>query len=114
MDTEVERLPGDEQADDQSEEAEDRAEDFDNEDFDEAIRGGLVKRVSERVRKCNREHGAGLMGGEGGGRREGTHSEGSAASARAAPLPLIPTAIPQTRLQPPTVIPAQKRAKPVK
>ena len=65
MDTEVERLPGDEQADDQSEEAEDRAEDFDNEDFDEAIRGGLVKKVSERVRKSNREHGAGLMGGRG-------------------------------------------------
>ena len=38
VDTEVERLPGDEQADDQSEEAEDRAEDFDDEDFDEARR----------------------------------------------------------------------------
>jgi hypothetical protein len=42
-----------------------------------------------------------------------TYSEGSAASARAAPLPLIPTVIPHTKLQPPTVMPAQKRAKPV-
>lgn len=42
MDAEVERLPGDEQADDQSEEAEDRAEDFDNEDFDEERRVGGV------------------------------------------------------------------------
>lgn len=39
-----------------------------------------------------------------------TYREGSAASASAAPLPLMPTAIPQTRLQPPTVRPDQKSA----
>ena len=41
------------------------------------------------------------------------YSEGSAASARAALLPLIPTDTPQTKLHIPTVIPAQNRAYPV-
>lgn len=39
-----------------------------------------------------------------------THKLGSAASANAAPLPLIPTLTPHTRLHIPTVKPAQKRA----
>lgn len=42
-----------------------------------------------------------------------TYRVGSAASAKAAPLPLIPTATPQIRLHMPTVRPDQKRAKPV-
>lgn len=41
------------------------------------------------------------------------YSEGSAASAKAAPLPLIPTATPQIRLHNPTVSPDQNSAKPV-
>ena len=39
FDAEVEGLAGDEQADDQTEEAEDGAEDLDDEDLDEAVRG---------------------------------------------------------------------------
>lgn len=42
-----------------------------------------------------------------------TYRLGSAASARAAPLPLMPTDTPQIRLHIPTVMPAQKRAYPV-
>lgn len=59
-------------------------------------------------------------GGGGGGKGEGkegafssTHKPGSAASASAALLPLIPTETPQMRLHIPTVSPAQKSAKPV-
>jgi hypothetical protein len=43
----------------------------------------------------------------------GTHSAGSAASASAALLPLMPTQTPQIRLHIPTVNPAQNRAYPV-
>ena len=42
-----------------------------------------------------------------------THRLGSAASASAALLPLIPTETPQMRLHMPTVMPAQKSAYPV-
>lgn len=42
-----------------------------------------------------------------------TYKPGSAASARAAPLPFTPTEIPQIRLHTPTVIPPQKTAYPV-
>ena len=42
-----------------------------------------------------------------------TYKLGSAASAKAALLPLMPTETPQTRLHVPTVIPAQNSAKPV-
>lgn len=42
-----------------------------------------------------------------------TYKLGSAASARAALEPLIPTDTPQTKLQAPTRRPDQKRAKPV-
>ncbi len=44
------------------------------------------------------------------GGRGTTHSEGSAASANAAPLPLMPTDTPQIRLQKPTVMPVQNMA----
>jgi hypothetical protein len=44
---------------------------------------------------------------------EKTYRVPSAASARAAPLPLIPTETPQIKLQNPTVIPPQNKAYPV-
>ena len=42
-----------------------------------------------------------------------SYSEGSAASAKAALLPLMPTETPQTKLHMPTVKPAQNKANPV-
>lgn len=89
---EVSCLAGDKQPDDQAEEAEDRAEDFDDENLDEAVKGLVSLSGSSAALKGN------------------SYSVGSAASARAAPLPLIPTATPHTRLHMPTVMPAQKRA----
>lgn len=46
-------------------------------------------------------------------RLEPSYKDGSAASARAAPLPLMPTEIPHIRLHIPTVSPDQNNAKPV-
>ena len=43
-----------------------------------------------------------------------TYKLWSLASARAAPLPLMPTATPHTKLHMPTVMPDQKMANPVK
>lgn len=58
----------------------------------------LQDNVSERVARCMLRE---------------TYKLGSAASAKAAPLPFTPTEIPQMRLQTPTVIPPQKTAYPV-
>lgn len=81
-----------EQPDDETEETKNGSKDLDGENLDE----------SAEVRKASR-------------RKLGvTHSEGSAASARAALLPLMPTQTPQIRLHMPTVNPAQNSAYPVK
>lgn len=89
---EVQSLAGDKQPDDQAEETEDGAEDFDDENLHETVKGQVSLDDSSATAKGK------------------SYSVGSAASARAAPLPLIPTATPHTRLHMPTVIPAQKRA----
>jgi hypothetical protein len=82
-----------EQTNDKTEESENGAENLNDENLDEA---------------------AGLLGCMHTRWDWDTHREGSAASARAALLPLIPTDTPQMRLHMPTVRPAQKRAYPVK
>lgn len=81
-----------EQPDDETEETENGSKDFDGENLDESAE---VRTISRRAIGC-------------------THSEGSAASARAALLPLMPTQTPQIRLHMPTVNPAQNSAYPVK
>lgn len=86
---------GGKEANDQAEQTKDGAEDLDHKDLDESSRGISMS--------------AAVFLDLG----EATYSDGSAASASAAPLPLIPTVIPHTRLQPPTVMPAQNRANPV-
>jgi hypothetical protein len=86
-------LAGHEETNDQAEETKDGAEDLDDQDLDKSGEK-ILARASWR---CH----------------DTTHSVGSAASANAAPLPLIPTATPHTKLQPPTVTPAQNNANPV-
>ena len=81
------------QANDESKQSENGGEDLDGKNLDEA-------RMP-------------LMGDWASGARA-TYRAGSAASARAALLPLMPTQTPQMRLHMPTVMPAQKRAYPVK
>jgi hypothetical protein len=88
---EVAGLAGHEQPNDEAEQTKDGAEDFDDEDLDETKRDAISMDFV-----C--------------GRGRLAYSVGSAASARAAPLPLMPTATPQTKLQKPTVIPPQKVA----
>lgn len=89
---EVKCLAGDKQPDDQAKEAENGAEDLDDENLDEARKEQVSLRNSSAALKGK------------------SYSVGSAASARAAPLPLIPTATPHMRLHMPTVMPDQKRA----
>ena len=96
---EIGRFSGDEKTNYQTKETQDRTEDLDHEDLDKpgsSVSGSRWKDVKGE----NKEIGW-------------THKLGSAASARAALLPLIPTEIPQTKLHMPTVTPAQKRAYPV-
>lgn len=81
------------QSNDETEQTENGTEDLDNENLNETAE--LLVAGRERW-------------------LETTYSEGSAASANAALLPLIPTETPQTRLQMPTVSPAQNSAYPVK
>jgi len=81
------------QPNDQSEKSKHRAEDLDNENLDETI--------------DQRKHGYDeRLDGQ-------TYSVGSAASASAALLPLMPTDTPQIKLHIPTVNPAQNKAYPV-
>ncbi len=95
--TEIEGLAGDKQTNNEAKEAQNGAEDLDDENLDETGDCLSVTNVCQGQRA------------EG----EATHSVGSAASANAAPLPLIPTARPQTKLHMPTIRPDQKRANPV-
>lgn len=81
------------QSNDKSKQSENSGKDFDSENLDEPNRK-LASSWSLRMWV--------------------TCSAGSAASARAALLPLMPTQTPQIRLHMPTVSPAQKRAYPVK
>jgi hypothetical protein len=81
-----------EQSDDQTEQAQNSSEYLNGENLDESNLVSRAKRDTE---------------GE-------AYSDGSAASARAALLPLMPTQTPQIRLHMPTVNPAQNRAYPVK
>lgn len=78
------------QSDDESEEAEDRREDLNDQDLDETS-DELVIRDHACVRPL-------------------TYSEGSAASAKAALEPLIPTLTPQIKLHMPTSTPLQNNA----
>ena len=82
-----------EQSNDETEQTKDGTKDLDNENLDETAKESVKTSGIQRSR---------------------TYSEGSAASANAALLPLIPTETPQTRLQMPTVSPAQNSAYPVK
>lgn len=84
-----------EQADDKTKQSKDSSKDLNGKDFDESIIVSMPKVV---LVYSFRE----------------THSAGSAASARAALLPLMPTQTPQIRLHIPTVRPAQNNAYPVK
>jgi hypothetical protein len=84
----------DQQTDDETEKPKHRTEDFDNQNFYEpkdklTMRDGDIDAAS-------------------------TYKLGSAASASAAPLPLIPTDTPHTKLHIPTVNPDQNRAYPAK
>lgn len=96
---EVTCLSGEKQADNEAKQAEDRAEDLDDEDLDESRTTQIIS----------------VRGSTTAIKQPGpvTYSVGSAASASAAPLPLMPTETPQTRLHMPTVRPDQNRAKPV-
>lgn len=87
-------LAGNEKANDETEQAQHGAENLDDKDLDEPREKSMldVRRTNTAIT---------------------TYRDGSAASARAAPLPLIPTATPQTKLHRPTVRPDQKRAYPV-
>lgn len=85
------RLSSHQKSDNQTEQAKDRAEDLDNQNPDESI-------VPLSARSLEK----GIVWE--------TYRLGSAASANAAPLPLMPTEIPQIKLQNPTVTPPQKRA----
>jgi hypothetical protein len=80
----------DEKTDDKTEKAKDRTEDLDNKDLDKSGVG-----ISDMVQ-------ANVIWEP--------YRPGSAASARAALLPLMPTDTPQMRLHAPTVNPAQNRA----
>ena len=88
---EVRRFAGYQQPDDKAEETQHGAEDLDDENLDKP--DGIVSSLSSCLMKHQR-----------------THRLGSAASARAAPLPLMPTDTPHTRLHMPTVNPDQNRA----
>jgi hypothetical protein len=80
------------QANDETEQAQDRAEDLNDKNLDEPAKSLM---------------GVPFFNGF------ATYSAGSAASANAALLPFIPTDTPQIRLHIPTVIPPQNSAKPV-
>jgi hypothetical protein len=98
-------LARDEEPNNEAKKTKNGAEDFNHQDLDEAARMDksaacpkldcFLWRRNKKIAQPN------------------AYREGSAASARAAPLPLMPTATPQTRLHMPTVIPDQKRAYPV-
>jgi multidrug resistance efflux pump len=93
LDHDLSKLGGfalDQQADDKTEKSKDRAKNLDDENLDES---GLKVRAKSKGR-----------------RGEVAYRPGSAASASAALLPLIPTDTPQMRLHMPTVKPAQNRA----
>jgi hypothetical protein len=92
---EVVRATAEKQSNDESEEAEDGREDLNDQDLDETVDmsatcGYLRHTVHPK-----------------------THSEGSAASARAALEPLMPTLTPQIKLHMPTKTPLQNSAYPV-
>lgn len=91
-DTEGVRLARHKQANDETEKAQDGAEDLDDENLNESK--GTRDISLELIYVAMAE----------------TYSVGSAASANAAPLPLMPTATPQTRLHMPTVRPDQNSA----
>lgn len=88
-------LLGEKQANNEAEQAKDGAEDLDDQDLDESMdtHDTVSGFATADKRPCSN-----------------TYSVGSAASASAAPLPLMPTATPQTRLHMPTVRPDQNRA----
>jgi hypothetical protein len=81
------------QPDDEAKQPKDSSEDLNSENLDKS--GAVSALVTQRY------------GGA-------TYNDGSAASARAALLPLMPTQTPQIRLHIPTVNPAQNNAYPVK
>jgi len=80
------------QSNDESEQTEDRREDLNDQNLDETINTlAIFVLVSNNAHPC-------------------THSEGSAASAKAALEPLMPTLTPQIKLHMPTSTPLQKSA----
>jgi hypothetical protein len=87
---------GHKKTDNQTEKSKNGAEDLNDENLDEPVKEEQCKRVFSVLDTTGH-----------------TYKLGSAASAKAAPLPLIPTEIPQIRLHIPTVIPPQKTAYPV-
>ena len=90
---EVGCLAGHQQPNNEPEQAEHRTEDLDHEDLDESL--------------CCQQNSHGDV------IRNGAYNVGSAASANAALLPLMPTLTPHIRLHRPTVKPDQNSAKPV-
>jgi hypothetical protein len=82
-----------EQSNNEAEQSKNSSKDLNGEDLDEP--NTVSKPLSTRAKAME------------------THIAGSAASARAALLPLMPTQTPQIRLHIPTVNPAQNRAYPV-
>jgi hypothetical protein len=92
---EVVRATAEKQSNDESEQAENRREDLNDQDLDETVD---VSAICGYL--CHTVHPV-------------THSEGSAASAKAALEPLIPTLTPQIKLHMPTNTPLQNSAYPV-